>query len=61
MSVSHPAAKHHVAAAAGAKANPMKLVKIFFKKPDYYIHGTGDVESLGDQTRLSRQSDSEPH
>jgi lipoprotein-anchoring transpeptidase ErfK/SrfK len=31
----------------GAKANPMKLVKIFFKEPDYYIHGTGDVESLG--------------
>jgi lipoprotein-anchoring transpeptidase ErfK/SrfK len=32
----------------GAKANPMKLVKIFFKEPDYYIHGTGDIESLGD-------------
>jgi lipoprotein-anchoring transpeptidase ErfK/SrfK len=32
----------------GAKANPMKLVKIFFKEPDYYIHGTGEVESLGD-------------
>jgi hypothetical protein len=31
----------------GAKANPMKLVKIFFHEPDYYIHGTGDVESLG--------------
>jgi hypothetical protein len=26
----------------------MKLVKIFFREPDYYIHGTGDVESLGD-------------
>jgi lipoprotein-anchoring transpeptidase ErfK/SrfK len=34
--------------APGAKANPMKVVKIFFKEPDYYIHGTGDVESLGD-------------
>jgi lipoprotein-anchoring transpeptidase ErfK/SrfK len=34
--------------APGAKANPMKLVKIFFKEPDYYIHGTGDVESLGE-------------
>lgn len=34
--------------APGAAANPMKLVKIFFKEPDYYIHGTGDVESLGD-------------
>ena len=26
----------------------MKLVKIFFKEPDYYIHGTNDVESLGE-------------
>jgi lipoprotein-anchoring transpeptidase ErfK/SrfK len=33
---------------AGAKANPMKLVKIFFQEPDYYIHGTGDLESLGE-------------
>ena len=32
----------------GAKANPMKLVKIFFKEPDYYIHGTNEVESLGE-------------
>ena len=31
----------------GHPANPMKLVKIFFKEPDYYIHGTGDVASLG--------------
>jgi lipoprotein-anchoring transpeptidase ErfK/SrfK len=31
----------------GHKDNPMKVVKIFFKEPDYYIHGTGDVESLG--------------
>ena len=31
----------------GHPANPMKLVKIFFKEPDYYIHGTGDTESLG--------------
>ena len=31
----------------GHPANPMKLVKIFFKEPDYYIHGTGDIESLG--------------
>ena len=27
--------------------NPMKVAKIFFKQPDYYIHGTGHVESLG--------------
>jgi murein L,D-transpeptidase YcbB/YkuD len=33
--------------APGHPANPMKLVKIFWKEPDYYIHGTGDVESLG--------------
>jgi lipoprotein-anchoring transpeptidase ErfK/SrfK len=32
----------------GAKSNPMKLVKIFFQEPDYYIHGTGAVESLGE-------------
>jgi hypothetical protein len=25
----------------------MKVVKIFFKEPDYYIHGTGDLGSLG--------------
>lgn len=27
--------------------NPMKKVKIFFKDPDYYIHGTGAIEKLG--------------
>jgi lipoprotein-anchoring transpeptidase ErfK/SrfK len=32
----------------GAKDNPMKLVKIFFQEPDYYIHGTSEVESLGE-------------
>jgi lipoprotein-anchoring transpeptidase ErfK/SrfK len=31
----------------GEPGNPMKVVKIFFQEPDYYIHGTGDVESLG--------------
>lgn len=31
----------------GHPANPMKVVKIFFKEPDYYIHGTGDIASLG--------------
>jgi murein L,D-transpeptidase YcbB/YkuD len=34
--------------APGSAGNPMKVVKIFFKEPDYYIHGTNDVESLGD-------------
>jgi len=31
----------------GDPGNPMKVVKIFFKEPDYYIHGTDDIESLG--------------
>lgn len=31
----------------GSAANPMKVVKIFFQEPDYYIHGTGALESLG--------------
>src|SRR5690349_14994146 len=31
----------------GDPKNPMKVVKIFFKEPDYYIHGTGDEEALG--------------
>lgn len=34
--------------APGAAANPMKVVKLFFREPTYYIHGTGDIESLGD-------------
>jgi lipoprotein-anchoring transpeptidase ErfK/SrfK len=32
----------------GDPGNPMRVVKIFFREPDYYIHGTDDVESLGD-------------
>ncbi|HKR64483.1 MAG TPA: L,D-transpeptidase [Thermoanaerobaculia bacterium] len=32
---------------AGHPDNPMKRVKIFFKEPDYYIHGTADEDSLG--------------
>jgi len=31
----------------GHPDNPMKIVKIFFKEPDYYIHGTDDNDSLG--------------
>ena len=27
--------------------NPMKIVKIFFQEPDYYIHGTDAEDSLG--------------
>ena len=41
-------AKGKKPAAPGAKQNPMKTVKIFFQEPDYYIHGTGAVESLGE-------------
>jgi lipoprotein-anchoring transpeptidase ErfK/SrfK len=40
-------AKNKSATAPGDPKNPMKVVKIFFKEPDYYIHGTGDVESIG--------------
>jgi lipoprotein-anchoring transpeptidase ErfK/SrfK len=31
----------------GHPENPMTRVKIFFKEPDYYIHGTNDEDSLG--------------
>jgi lipoprotein-anchoring transpeptidase ErfK/SrfK len=31
----------------GHPDNPMKRVKMFFQEPDYYIHGTGDDDSLG--------------
>lgn len=31
----------------GAPDNPMKAVKIYFNEPDYYIHGTGTLSSLG--------------
>jgi lipoprotein-anchoring transpeptidase ErfK/SrfK len=40
-------AKNKKATDPGDPKNPMKVVKIFFKEPDYYIHGTGDVESIG--------------
>ena len=31
----------------GHPDNPMKRVKMFFKEPDYYIHGSDDIDSLG--------------
>ena len=31
----------------GEPGNPMKVVKMFFREPDFYIHGTDAVESLG--------------
>jgi len=35
------------ARAPGDPKNPMGRVKIFFKEPDYYIHGTHQEDSLG--------------
>jgi lipoprotein-anchoring transpeptidase ErfK/SrfK len=40
-------ARGKAAKAPGHPGNPMKMVKIFFREPDYYIHGTDQVESLG--------------
>ncbi len=40
-------AKGKKAEKPGSKKNPMKIVKIFFKEPDYYIHGTIHEDSLG--------------
>jgi len=40
-------AKGKTAKDPGDPGNPMKVVKIFFREPDYYIHGTDDVKSLG--------------
>lgn len=40
-------AKGKSAKPPGHPDNPMKLVKMFFREPDYYIHGTGDEKSLG--------------
>lgn len=42
-----PWARGKTAKEPGHPANPMKVVKIFFQEPDYYIHGTGDLNSLG--------------
>ena len=40
-------ARKKKATGPGDPKNPMKVVKIFFKEPDYYIHGTADLGSLG--------------
>lgn len=40
-------ARGKVARPPGHPKNPMKRVKIFFKQPDYYIHGTDEHDSLG--------------
>ena len=41
-------AKKETPKGPGEKGNPMKVAKIFFREPDYYIHGTGQVNSLGE-------------
>lgn len=41
-------AKGKKATAPTDPKNPMKVVKIFFKEPDLYLHGTGDEKMLGD-------------
>ncbi len=40
-------ARHETPKPPGHPDNPMKRVKMFFKEPDYYIHGTDDEDSLG--------------
>ena len=42
-----PWARGKTAKEPGDPANPMQTVKIFFREPDYYIHGTPAIESLG--------------
>jgi lipoprotein-anchoring transpeptidase ErfK/SrfK len=32
----------------GSPGNPMQGVKIYFRAPDYFIHGTNDPESIGE-------------
>ena len=40
-------ARNRRARAPGDPRNPMGRVKLFFKDPDLYIHGTHEVDSLG--------------
>lgn len=40
-------ARGETAKEPGDPDNPMKKVKIFFREPDYYIHGTGATHKLG--------------
>jgi lipoprotein-anchoring transpeptidase ErfK/SrfK len=40
-------AKNKQATGPGSADNPMKVVKIFFQEPDYYIHGTDHESKLG--------------
>lgn len=43
-----PWARGKTAKAPGDPDNPMQTVKIFFKEPDYYIHGTPSIGLLGE-------------
>ncbi len=40
-------ARDSTAKKPGDPDNPMRVVKIFFKQPDYYIHGTNRPDTLG--------------
>jgi len=40
-------AKGKKATGPGDPDNPMKVVKLFFQEPDYYIHGTDQEDTLG--------------
>lgn len=40
-------AKGKKPAQPGDPDNPMKVVKLFFNEPDYYIHGTDQEDTLG--------------
>jgi L,D-transpeptidase ErfK/SrfK len=40
-------AKGKKARQPGDPKNPMQAVKIFFREPDYYIHGTNEPKSIG--------------
>jgi lipoprotein-anchoring transpeptidase ErfK/SrfK len=40
-------AKNKQATGPGSADNPMKVMKIFFQEPDYYIHGTDHEDKLG--------------
>jgi lipoprotein-anchoring transpeptidase ErfK/SrfK len=41
-------AKHKKYQPPGADANPMQGVKIYFRAPYYFIHGTNNPESIGE-------------
>ena len=40
-------ARKETAKGPGEPGNPMKVVKIFFREPDFFIHGTPSTNSLG--------------